>query len=78
MGPHGNCGEIFYQQRDNSDAAVNGEDDGYLMTCMHDWKQDKAQFVMWDAKTMKEVVRCNMKSRVPHGFHSYFVHENDQ
>jgi len=47
------------------------------MTSVHDWKKDICQFVMWDAKTMDVVLKANMKSRVPHGFHSYFVHEDD-
>lgn len=42
FGPSHNSGEVFYQQRDNSDASINGEDDGYLMTAVHDWRTDSS------------------------------------
>ena len=65
-------GELYYQQRDGSDPSKN-EDDGYLMTTVHNWKTDKSQFVMWDAKTLQVVVKANLATRVPNGFHSTFV-----
>ena len=34
-------GEIYYQQRDGSDPSKD-EDDGYLMTTIHNWKTDKS------------------------------------
>jgi len=62
---------------------VNGqereEDDGYCMTFVYDWKTDKSEYTMWDAKTMDEtpVLRAETMERVPNGFHTYFVHEDD-
>jgi len=53
------------------------------MTVVHDWKADKSQFVMWDSKAMNndgdkvEVLRTDLEQRVPYGFHSTFVHENN-
>lgn len=32
-----NGGEVFYAQRDNSSPHEDGEDNGYLMTTVHDW-----------------------------------------
>jgi len=38
---------------------------------------------MWDSKAMDnegdepEVLRANLEQRVPYGFHSTFVHENN-
>ena len=54
------------------------EDDGYLMTTLHDWTTDKSQFVMWDSKALKDepVFRANLQERVPNGFHSTFVPED--
>lgn len=71
-------GEVFYHQRDNSDAAVNGEDDGYIMTSCHDWKTDKSHLMVWDAKTLEVVTNAELDQRVPNGFHSFFIHESEQ
>lgn len=73
FGENCNGGEVYYQQRDGSDP-LKDEDDGYLMTAVHDWKQNKAHFVMWDAKTLEPVLNAPLKERVPNGFHSTFVH----
>ena len=69
-------GEVYYQQRDGSDPNVD-EDDGYLMTFVYDWNANVSQFVMWDAKSLEVVVQADLAQRVPNGFHSTFVHEND-
>ena len=55
------------------------EDDGYLMCFVYDWKTKETQFVMWDAHTFQKdsVFEANTKSRVPHGFHTYFVTETE-
>ena len=49
------------------------------MTYVHDWKTNKSQFVMWDAKnfTNEPILRIQLKHRVPNGFHSLFVNEGD-
>ena len=76
--PFGNtktAGEVFFHKKENAQS----EDDGYLMTFVYDWDSDQSELVMWDAKTMEEkpVLRAKMKTRVPHGFHSYFVTEDE-
>jgi carotenoid cleavage dioxygenase-like enzyme len=45
FGVTSSSGEVFFSPRDD---AVE-EDDGYLMTCVYDWKTEKSEFVMWDA-----------------------------
>jgi len=69
------CGEVFYHKKENAQS----EDDGYLMTFLYDWETKTSEFVMWDAKTMSDeaVMRAPMNKRVPNGFHTYFVREED-
>lgn len=49
------------------------------MTFLYDWETKTSEFVMWDAKTMSDeaVMRAPMNKRVPNGFHTYFVREED-
>lgn len=73
-------GEVFYQQRDNSDP-LSKEDDGYIMTVVHDWSNKQSQFRMWDSRKLggpiysfnKPVLIAPLKERVPFGFHTTFI-----
>ena len=47
------AGEVFYQPRDNADSFMD-EDNGYLMTVVHDSKSDKSSFVMWDSQNLTQ------------------------
>lgn len=49
------------------------------MSFVYDWSTKSSEIVMWDAKTMddKPVFRAATHARVPHGFHSFFVTENE-
>ena len=82
FGPNHSGGEVYFQPRDGVDL-YKDEDDGYCMTVVHDWKLNQSQFVMWDSKKMNnegedaEILRANLDYRVPYGFHSTFVHQND-
>ena len=67
------AGEVGFYPRDESKA----EDDGYLMTFLYSYKSNCSQFAMWDAQTLKPVVRMQLKDRVPHGFHGLFVQEEE-
>ena len=75
FGENKSAGEVFFQKRDYA----TSEDDGYLMTFVYDWVENKSEFMMWDAKTMEKtpVVRAAIKQRVPNGFHTTFVQEKD-
>jgi len=70
------AGEVFFSPRDGDD---RDEDDGYCMSFVYDWTTEKSEFVMWDAKTMDEtpVLRAETNKRVPNGFHTFFVHEDE-
>jgi len=67
-------GEVFYHKKDESDPFTD-EDNGYLMCFVWDYKTEKSEFVMWDAKTMDNtpVLRAGCDTRVPNGFHTFFV-----
>lgn len=69
------AGEVFFHRRENA----TSEDDGYIMTFVWDWSSQTSEIVMWDAKTMDEepILRVATRSRVPMGFHSYFVPEDE-
>lgn len=66
------AGEVYYQQRDGSDP-LKCEDDGYVMTLVHDWATDTSSFAMWDAQTLEPVVGAELNQRAPNGFHGTFV-----
>ncbi|GLT81922.1 hypothetical protein SLE2022_003450 [Rubroshorea leprosula] len=56
------------------------EDDGYLMTFVHDEKIDESRFVLMDAKSLDLSVLAEVRlpRRIPYGFHGIFPrdHEN--
>ena len=56
--------------------AVDGtsEDDGYLMTFVHDAATDTSRFVILDAKTMDRSPIASVElPRIPNGFHGSWV-----
>ncbi|KAL6533671.1 ccd4,nced4 [Orobanche hederae] len=71
-------GEPYFVPRepDNPDA---DEDDGYLVTYMHDENTEKSKFIVMDARTpnLDIVAEVILPGRVPYGFHGLFVKEND-
>ena len=48
FGENMTAGELTYQQRSTSDSSEK-EDDGYLITNVHNWKTDSSHFTVWDA-----------------------------
>lgn len=54
-----------------------GEDDGYLVTYVHDDGKGGSECVIYSAKTMSSqpVARIMLPQRVPYGFHGEFVTE---
>jgi carotenoid cleavage dioxygenase len=56
--------------------AANGkdEDDGYLMTFVHDAAKDSSRFVVYDAKTMDRTPVASIElPRIPNGFHGSWI-----
>ena len=74
FGPTHTGQEVFFQKREGA----TEEDDGYLMTTVHDWNTDESKFVIWDSKNLSEqpIMKAKLKARVPNGFHSTFVAED--
>lgn len=51
------------------------EDDGWLMTFVHDEAQDTSELVIVSTQTMTDeaIARIRMPQRVPYGFHGTWV-----
>ena len=57
-----------------SSANPKGEDDGYLMTYLHDAESDTSRFVIMDAATMDNTPVASVElPRVPSGFHGSWI-----
>jgi carotenoid cleavage dioxygenase len=55
-------------------ASPNGEDDGYLMTFVHDAESDTSQFVIMDAASMDNTPVASVDlPRIPSGFHGSWI-----
>lgn len=77
-GPRCFGGEPFFVAREpeNPDAE---EDDGFVLSYVHDEKAGESRFLVMDAKSPKLDIVATMKlpRRVPYGFHGIFVRERD-
>ena len=53
------------------------EDDGFLITYMHNEETDESEFVVFDAASMSNepIARVKLPRRVPYGFHGLHVTE---
>nr|UOL49148.1 carotenoid cleavage dioxygenase 4 [Chelidonium majus] len=71
-------GEPFYvaKEPENLDA---DEDDGYVVTYVHDENLGESKFLVMDAKspTLDVVAAVTLPGRVPYGFHGIFVRESE-
>ena len=61
----------MFVARENSSA----EDDGYLITYVHDLAQGSAEFVVMDAQDFDRgyLARVALPQRVPFGFHGSWI-----
>ncbi len=56
-------------------ANASAEDDGYLLTFVHDPAHDKSELVILDASHLEKdpIARIHLQARVPHGFHGSWI-----
>jgi carotenoid cleavage dioxygenase len=55
------------------------EDDGWLLSYVHDATRDASELVVLDARDLSEppLARVALPQRVPYGFHGDFVPDTD-
>ncbi len=70
-GPGRSAGEPVFVSRNGSTA----EDDGWLLTFVHDVPKGTAELVVLDAQdfSRREVARVELPQRIPYGFHGNWV-----
>ncbi|GLT81013.1 hypothetical protein SLA2020_524210 [Shorea laevis] len=77
-GPGCYGGEPFFvaKEPDNPEA---DEDDGYVVSYVHDENTEESRFLVMDAKSpeLEIVAAVKLPGRVPYGFHGLFVRESD-
>ncbi|KAL0447676.1 UNVERIFIED_CONTAM: putative carotenoid cleavage dioxygenase 4, chloroplastic [Sesamum latifolium] len=77
-GPDCYGSEPFFVAREPNNPAAE-EDDGYLVTYVHNENTNETKFLVMDAKSpsLKIVASVKLPQRVPYGFHGLFVKEDD-
>ncbi|KAH7675337.1 9-cis-epoxycarotenoid dioxygenase protein [Dioscorea alata] len=68
-------GEPYFVPKGNG--ATKREDDGYVVTFMHDEKTSESQLLFVNAKDMRLEAAVKLPSRVPYGFHGTFISSED-
>ncbi|KAI7729106.1 hypothetical protein M8C21_003289, partial [Ambrosia artemisiifolia] len=75
-----NCfgGEAFFVSRDPNDPNLE-EDDGYLVSYVHDERSGESRFLVMDARSpnLDVVADVKLPQRVPYGLHGIFIKEKD-
>ncbi|KAK1305616.1 hypothetical protein QJS10_CPA10g01245 [Acorus calamus] len=76
-GPGCNGGEPFFIPQGTIDSTE--EDDGYVVSYVHDEMKGESRFVMMDAKSpgLDVVASVKLPRWVPYGFHGLFVSEDE-
>lgn len=71
-------GEPFFVAREPNNPAAE-EDDGYLLTYVHNENSQESKFLVMDAKspTLDIIAAVKLPQRIPDGFHGLFVSEAD-
>lgn len=77
-GPRCYGGEPFFVAREPENPEAE-EDDGYVVTYVHDEIAGESKFLVMDAKSpgLDIVAAVRLPRRVPYGFHGLFVKESD-
>ncbi|GAB2224192.1 hypothetical protein Droror1_Dr00004942 [Drosera rotundifolia] len=70
--------EPFFVPKE-ADKADAEEDDGYLVSYVHDEKTAESKFIVMDAKSpsLEIIASVKLPQRVPYGFHGLFIGEKD-
>ncbi|KAG8375221.1 hypothetical protein BUALT_Bualt10G0077800 [Buddleja alternifolia] len=70
---------LFVPREPSNQGATTEEDDGYLLSYVHNENTQESLFVVMDAKspTLEIVASVKLPRRVPYGFHSIFVKQSD-
>ncbi|XP_027080321.1 probable carotenoid cleavage dioxygenase 4, chloroplastic [Coffea arabica] len=71
-------GEPFFVAKEPNNPNTD-EDDGYVVSYVHDENTGESRFLVMDAKSpnLEIVAAVKLPQRVPYGFHGLFVSEND-
>ncbi|XP_021893622.1 probable carotenoid cleavage dioxygenase 4, chloroplastic [Carica papaya] len=77
-GPGCYGGEPFFVAREPENPDSD-EDDGYLVSYLHDEKKGESKFLVMDTKSpdLRDVAVVKLPQRVPCGFHGLFIRETD-
>eukprot|EP01018_Ginkgo_biloba_P000675 Gb_14131 [translate_table: standard] len=72
-------GEPFFVPRSSDSSSGLTEDDGYVLTFMHDENSGKSELLVLDATSqcLEQVASIKLPSRVPYGFHATFLTQKD-
>lgn len=66
-------GEPCFVPMDPAAASPRGEDDGYILTFVHDERAGTSELLVVNAADMRLEATIQLPSRVPYGFHGTFV-----
>lgn len=77
-GPGCYGGEPFFVAR-KPDNPESDDDDGYLVSYVHDERKGESRFLVMDTKspTLEVVASVKLPQRVPYGFHGLFVRDEE-
>ncbi|GFP79371.1 probable carotenoid cleavage dioxygenase 4 chloroplastic [Phtheirospermum japonicum] len=76
--PGSYSGESLFVAKDPNNSTAE-EDDGYLITYVHDKNTQESKFLVMDAKSpnLDIIAAVKLPQRIPNGFHGLFVSESD-
>ncbi|KAE9459063.1 hypothetical protein C3L33_09039, partial [Rhododendron williamsianum] len=72
-------GEVMFARRDAGDEVELDEDDGFVVSYVHNERENETRFVVMDAKspTLDIVAAVKLPGRVPYGIHGIFLGEKE-
>nr|WEX24877.1 9-cis-epoxycarotenoid dioxygenase NCED2 [Nymphaea hybrid cultivar] len=76
-GPSCYGGEPYFLPRNSSCSSPEAEDDGHVLTFMHNEKTLESELLIINAATMELEASIKLPSRVPYGFHGTFITSKD-